>query len=85
VTVSHLWHILALLLPVIALSVAHHCKFVARDCTCVALDMNLIDMSLLITRLPDYQLAQKGIPLEPMKAHRAKNTNTETQQNPETI
>ena len=28
-----------------------------------------------ITRLPGYQLAQKGIPLEPMKAHRAKNTN----------
>ena len=27
------------------------------------------------TRLPYYQLAQKGIPLEPMKAHRAKNTN----------
>jgi len=26
--------------------------------------------------LPDYQLAQRGIPWKPMKAHRAKNTNT---------
>ena len=36
------------------------------------LTTNFCLWSAIITRLPGYQLAQKGIPWEPMKAHRAK-------------